>query len=133
MTTWLWAIGALAILWPVIVAFYLDSVFTKWLNLIGSKSETSQFADQRAEANRRELRKIQAILEQHESLVVALWQRTFGFSYDDRFSEAALPEYLGVKPNWQGFTRELHGAVNYVVRYEPFPWGTSAEHLNIGD
>ena len=88
MTTWLWIIGGIAVAWPMVLAFYLDHVFTKWLNLAGSRSENAHFADQRAEAFQGKLSKIHGVLEEHEALIVALWQKTFGFFWEDRSGRA---------------------------------------------
>ena len=129
MTIWLWIIGIIAVVWPVIVALYLDSHFTKHLNLLAERSENGHFADLRANEARQEIEKLQKILEKQDALIAALWQKAFGFESNGAYSGSVIPEYLGVKPEWQPFEREWAGPVVYLTRHEPYPWGAHAEPL----
>lgn len=129
MTTWLWIIGITAVVWPVIVALCVDYVFTKHINRLSERSETSGFADQRAKALREEISNLQTFLEKQDALIAALWQKTLGFYREGTHDGSELPEYLGVKPEWHPFEREWAGPVVYLTRHGPYPWGTRAEEL----
>jgi hypothetical protein len=133
MTTWLWIIGITAVVWPVIVALFLDGVFTKHINLTAERSENSHLAGLRAKGLRAEISKLQTIIEQQDALIAALWQKTFGFYSEGAYDSPKLPEYLGVKPQWSAHNSDWAGPVHYLVRYEPYPWGTHAEHLYFPD
>lgn len=127
MTIWLWLIGAGAFVWPIIVAAFvyrdLDRQITR------NARADAHMREQRAETRRLDLAKVHAVAEQHDALLAALWQRTFGFQCVNGLTWESLPAYLGVKPEWQGFAPELNRPVAYLVRYDPYPWGSSAEHL----
>ena len=133
MTAWLWGIGTVAIFWPIIVALYLDHVFTKWLNLIESRSENASTAHQRAEAMRAEIVRIQTLVEQQDALLAALWEKTLGLCWRDDVGEYTLPEHLGIKPEWEGFHREWCGKPVYLTRFSDYPWRKSAPHLYFPD
>lgn len=128
MLTWLWVVGLIAVGSPVLIGLLLDHVFTRSLNRLASQCENAQFAERRAEALRAELEKAHRVIEEHETLITALWHRTLGFDRTDPFRDG-LPEHLGVRPSWDAFRPEFTGPVAYLVRYKPFPWGTSAENL----
>lgn len=127
MTTWLWIIGVTAVVWPVIIATYADWVNSKWINRVGAVSENKGHADVRERSLRVEISRLQTVIERQDALIAALWQKTFGFYRSE------LPEHLGVKPEWRPFQREWAGPVNYLVRYEPYPWGAHAENLYFPD
>lgn len=131
MTTWLWIIGVTAIVWPVIVALYLEAQIDKCIETNFRRYGTMH--ECRDKAVKSEISKLQTVLEKQDALITALWQKTFGFYSEGPYDVLELPEYLGVKPEWRTHQSEIWGPVNYLVRYEQYPWGTHADNLYFPD
>lgn len=131
MTTWLWIIGITAVVWPLIVGIFLDHAHTQLTIEMATCKEDKDLSNSRANKFREEIAHLQAMTEQQDALITALWQKTFGFYHgEDRFDAPKLAEYLGVKPQWSAHNSDWAGPVHYLVRYQPYPWGTHARHLN---
>lgn len=131
MTSWIWIIGVAALVWPVIVALYLDGVLTKRINLLSERAENGHFADVRAKKFREEISKVQNAIEQQDALIALLWHKQFGeVEPDSRYcGRADLVSYFGHRPGWYAGAMEYPGLFDTLCRYEDFPWSKRAEWL----
>lgn len=86
-----------------------------------------------SESDNEKINAMRSVIERQDALIAALWQKTFGFYDGGPYDDRELVQYLGLKPEWHPHQREWAGPVVYLVRYEPYPWGTHAEHLNFSE
>lgn len=131
MTIWLWIIGIAAFVWPVIVAYHFEKESNRAVE--DSFKRYGKMHGTMEDRTAEKISDLQKLVEKQDALITALWQNSFGFYREDSYSEAELRAYLGVKPDWHPFTREWGRPVVYLVRYEPYPWGTRAEHLDFSE
>ena len=128
MTTWLWIIGITAVVWPLIVALFLEIHIDKCVQT--NFRRYGLMHEGMDKAVKGEISKLQMVLEKQDALIAALWQKTFGFYHGEvPYDSADLPEYLGMKPQWHAHQGQWAGPIDYLVRYEPYPWGTHAKKL----
>jgi hypothetical protein len=131
MTIWLWVIGITAIIWPVIITHIVEGHLHDRIEEINKWTQNKLAAEFWENSNQRKIKDLQEIIEHQDALITAVWQKSFGFYYgEDPYSGTKLSEYLGVKPQWHAHQSDWAGPVHYLVRYEPYPWGTHARHLN---
>lgn len=129
VTTWLWIIGLAALAWPVIVACYFERESNKVIQI--NFKRYGQLHECLEKQTAAKISDLQKLIEQQDALIAALWQKSFGFrGGEERHDSAELSEYLGLKPQWSAHRGEWAGPVDYLVRHEPYPWGTQAEELH---
>lgn len=130
MSIWSWVIGVLAIIWPVIIAYITEIHLHDRIEEISRWSQSIPAAEIHEKSTKREIKELQEIIEHQDALITALWQKAFGFHSEGTYDAPKLAEYLGIKPQWSAHHSDWPGPVHYLVRYEPYSWGTHAEHLN---
>jgi len=126
MTIWLWIIGIIALIWPIVLMLHVDYDFMKKLKREGAFSVS--YANASSKRLREEISNLQSFIEKQDALIAALWEHSFDFQYDGGNSTPEMPTHLGVKPEWSTMGYEP-GVVEYIYRGEPYPWKTRAENF----
>ena len=87
MTILLWAIGAIAIIWPIILMLYLDYDFIEKIKREWVLS--SSYTNASSKRLREEISVLQSFIEKQDALIAALWVKSFGFTQESAYS--AIP------------------------------------------
>jgi hypothetical protein len=139
MWLWLWLIGATAVLWPIVVAHFYESAILKRIDGLSVRKRDKASIENLKREIQNEIRNIQKIIEHHDALIAALWEKNFEFvcqkhGYhnlkDTDLRPSEFCEYLGVKPNWDIFDPLWVMGYNYISRQEAYPWGTYGKRLS---
>ncbi len=123
MTFWLWVIGAIAVVWPIILFWVLDRHYSQTVG----HEELKRLLQKLFQTTTDELNGITGIIEEQDKLIAVLWSKTYGYdgkhhSYTWNFYPK---EVYSVKPKWSFvYVGERVGVqTNHELRrFEEYPW-----------